>query len=90
MTRKPDDYYTQLLGPAYETDLFKRTSELDLIRRATENDNNKTMKASESIVITPTRRALLQIAVLKPGDLFVSIWQYVIIRRTDYSIGWNV
>lgn len=70
--RKPDDYYTLLLGPACETDLFKRTSELDLIRRAAENDKTKTTKGPDPMNCTPTRRAMLQIAVLKPGDLFVS------------------
>lgn len=70
--RKPDDYYTQLLGPACETDLFKRTSELELMRRAAEDDKTKLTKATDPVNCTPTRRALLQIAVLKPGDLFVS------------------
>lgn len=46
---------------------------MDLIRRAAENDKTKTTKGLDPVNCTPTRRALLQIAVLKPGDLFVSV-----------------
>jgi len=61
------------MGPAYETDFFKRTSELDLIRRgAGDNDKQRLNKKASEQPLVPTRKALLQIATLKPGDLFVS------------------
>lgn len=68
--RKREELQKRLMQPACENELFKRTSELELLRRA-QCDRKHNTKTTEQVVI-PTRKALLQIATLKPGDLFVS------------------
>ncbi|KAK3696716.1 hypothetical protein QZH41_013071, partial [Actinostola sp. cb2023] len=71
LAKKQENLERRLLDPAYETDLFKRTSELDLLRRVpAENDKHKATKKASEQIVCPTRKALLQIATLKPGDLF--------------------
>ncbi|XP_032237418.2 uncharacterized protein LOC5512175 isoform X2 [Nematostella vectensis] len=68
--KRKHDYTKELQGPCYEADIFKRTSEMDLVRKATMEAMQPTKRSSDMTNTVPTRKALLQIAVLKPGDMF--------------------